>query len=40
MVVKGSVMLPVHKEYISIKTILDAKTTRYGKIQLLGHIIT
>ena len=37
---KGSVILPVRREYISMKTIINVKTTRHRKIQLLGHIIT
>ena len=34
---KGSVILPVRREYISKKTIVNAKTKRYRKIQLLGN---
>ena len=36
---KGSVILPVRREYISIKTIVIAKTIRYRKIHLLGYRI-
>ena len=36
---KGSVILPVRREYISIKTIVIAKTMRYRKIHLLGYRI-
>ena len=37
---KGSVILLVRREYISMKTTINAKTTRHRKIQLLGHSIT
>ena len=37
---EGLVILPVQREYISMKTIINAKTTRHRKIQLLGHSIT
>ena len=36
---KGSVILPVRRVYISIKTIVIAKTTRYRKIHLFGYRI-
>ena len=36
---KGSVILLVRREYITMKTIVNAKTTRYRKIQFLGHRI-
>ena len=36
---EGPVILLVRREYISMKKIGNAKTTRYRKIQLLGHRI-